>query len=351
MFYIKSPINSLVLNIKINIYLLMEIKRKVLLIAISCFLIILLTGCAKPECVTADNCETQKCTEVKCIKNECKYTPIEPCCGNGVCELGEAYENCPKDCPNCDDFNICTTDSYDYHEQKCLNIAIVPCCGNDICEKINETHDNCDLDCPDCDDNNICTEDSFDYDAQECVNTNLTPCCGDGVCELDETLSTCADDCPFGEDEYIELYLTFMNRTDEPVGRYYYVAKNCLSDTITTLKVYGYFDGNKEGEVTKTWFEQFEEGLAERRFLDISTESCYSPQQFLKEAMSVMPSERQVGTTLSTRIYYKFEYKGKTIEYESTEEKTATVVVNDYDVTISDFAIFKIDNSNVKVIS
>jgi len=35
------------------------------------------------------------CTTDTCVKGECIYTPLVPCCGNGICEEGE---QCPIDC-------------------------------------------------------------------------------------------------------------------------------------------------------------------------------------------------------------------------------------------------------------
>ncbi|MBW2966490.1 S8 family serine peptidase [Candidatus Woesearchaeota archaeon] len=123
------------------------------------------------------------------------YTkPAIPFCGNEICEQGENYTNCPEDCPDCDDNNICTVDSYNYTEQKCVNTPIIPCCGNEICE-LGENHTNCPDDCPNCDDNNICTVDSYNYIEQKCVNTPIIPCCGNEICEPGENYTNCPEDC------------------------------------------------------------------------------------------------------------------------------------------------------------
>ena len=92
------------------------------------------------------------------------------CCGNSVCETEETYSNCAKDCPNCNDGNKCTKDSYDYHELKCVNKLIIPCCGNEICDEGAETYLDCPTDCPDCNDNNKLTADNFNYATQKCEN-------------------------------------------------------------------------------------------------------------------------------------------------------------------------------------
>ena len=82
--------------------------------------------------------------------------------------MGEDYSNCSNDCPNCNDNNNCTIDSYDYHEQKCVNEPIIPCCGNGVCDEDAEIYSSCPGDCPNCDDNDESTTDSFNYKTQKC---------------------------------------------------------------------------------------------------------------------------------------------------------------------------------------
>jgi len=150
------------------------------------------------ECKTDSDCLTKNCFTVQCTDNKCVYSPIVDCCGNEICELGETYENCTRDCPNCDDDNECTKDSYDYHEQKCVNKPIlnVVCCGNGVCE-MGENFENCNFDCLNCDDKNNCTIDEYDYNEQKCINEIIIPCCGNGICDEDaETYENCLTDCP-----------------------------------------------------------------------------------------------------------------------------------------------------------
>jgi len=128
--------------------------------------------------VTYFNCS--KITPEVCKINKCDFSLSgfnlisdmkDDCCGNKICEVGESYPEC-TDCPNCDDENKCTTDSYDYNKHECVNKPIldVVCCGNTLCEEGYETNSNCLRDCPNCDDNSRLTADSFDYAAQECEN-------------------------------------------------------------------------------------------------------------------------------------------------------------------------------------
>ena len=149
--------------------------------------------------------DVNPCTQDSCSKEtnyKCSFAPIPNCCGNKICETGETYETCSVDCPNCGDDNKCTKDSYDYHEQKCLNAPILTtvCCGNTVCET-GETYQNCSRDCPNCDDNNKCTKDSYDYHQQKCLNGIIVPCCGNGICDKEvETYSICSTDCPKCDD-------------------------------------------------------------------------------------------------------------------------------------------------------
>lgn len=146
------------------------------------------------------------CTQDTCSKEtnyKCKTEPIPNCCGNKICETPEVYETCALDCPNCDDSNKCTKDSYDYHAQKCVNAPILDavCCGNTVCET-GETYQSCARDCPNCDDNNKCTKDRYDYHGQKCVNEIIIPCCGNGICDKGaETYSICSTDCPNCDDK------------------------------------------------------------------------------------------------------------------------------------------------------
>lgn len=145
------------------------------------------------------------CTEDSCSKQtnyKCQHDFINDCCGNTKCEISELYESCPADCPDCDDNNKCTADSYDYHEQKCANKPIleVICCGNSVCEP-GETYQTCAGDCPNCDDNNQCTKDSYEYHQKKCLNEIIIPCCGNRVCDKGaETRSNCSADCPNCDD-------------------------------------------------------------------------------------------------------------------------------------------------------
>ena len=129
--------------------------------------------------ITYWNCS--KATPETCAINKCDFSLSgfklasslkDDCCGNKICEVGETYSVCAEDCPDCDDENKCTFDSYDHDKQECVNEPIldVVCCGNTLCEEGYETNSNCPKDCPNCDDNSRLTVDSFNYETQKCEN-------------------------------------------------------------------------------------------------------------------------------------------------------------------------------------
>lgn len=152
------------------------------------------------SCDDGQACTLDVCSEA--TGHKCANTAIPNCCGNKICETGETYQICAADCPNCDDDNKCTKDSYDYYNKKCANkpLVDVACCGNAACE-LGETYQNCTRDCPNCDDADKCTKDSYEYHRQKCLNEIIVPCCGNGRCDKGaETRATCAADCPNCDD-------------------------------------------------------------------------------------------------------------------------------------------------------
>lgn len=197
------------------------------------------------------------CTEDFCSKEtnyKCSRSIIQNCCGNEICETEESYEICPADCPNCDDSNKCTKDSYDYHEQKCLNTPIltVICCGNTICET-GETYGSCPRDCPNCDDDNKCTKDSYDYHQQKCLNEILIPCCGNGICDKGaEAYLSCPKDCPNCDDKN-KLTTDSFNYTtqkcENPVTHYF------LDDFESGTENWAFSDENGDPVVWSTIVE------------------------------------------------------------------------------------------------
>jgi len=194
-----------------------------------------LTG-PQPGCSAKVTCGNQTCKA-----GICQIEYLSNCCGNKICEVGETYGSCSADCPNCDDTNKCTIDSYDYHKQKCVNIPIldVVCCGNTVCET-GETYENCPRDCPNCDDNNECTKDRYDYHQQKCVNEIIIPCCGNRICDEGvEEYSNCPRDCP-----------------------------NCDDNNRLTADSFNYETQKCENIVTHYFIDDFEEGVLNWDFYD-----------------------------------------------------------------------------------
>jgi len=205
-----------------------------------------LTG-PQPDCSAEVICGTYTCKA-----GVCQVGHISNCCGNKTCEVGEIYETCPADCPNCDDKNKCTVDSYDYHKHQCVNTPIldVICCGNTVCEA-GETYENCPRDCPNCDDNNECTKDSYDYHQQKCINEIIIPCCGNGICDEDAetylkgtSLLYCPADCP-----------------------------DCDDNNRLTADSFNYETQKCENIVTHYFIDDFEEGLQNWNFQNLEGKS------------------------------------------------------------------------------
>ncbi|RLF02531.1 MAG: hypothetical protein DRJ64_09240, partial [Thermoprotei archaeon] len=98
----------------------------------------------KPNlCIGVTCYDGDPCTQDTCDPNMgCKFIPISPCCGNGICETEEKYSTCPSVCKN-----LC--------EGK----------PNEICVGLTRKY-GCDPDTGDykyselCNDNNNCTIDS-----------------------------------------------------------------------------------------------------------------------------------------------------------------------------------------------
>lgn len=128
------------------------IKKKLMLIGLLIIGIVLISGCVQEEgppaeeeeekeCEVKEDCADRTCFTKDCINYNCSYSQIISCCGNEICEIGESYENC-TDCPNCDDNNTFTEDSFNYTTQECENIDLVVRVGeNGIYSSIQEAID------------------------------------------------------------------------------------------------------------------------------------------------------------------------------------------------------------------
>jgi len=258
------------------------------------------------------------------------------------------FINIFKSCPSsCDDFNECTEDfCSEETDFKCVHKPIDNCCGNGKCElsgDYKETYENCPDDCPNCDDSNKCTKDSYDYHLKKCINKDITPCCGNQKCEAGESHTSCEIDCPL--EGYIKIGTSYIYNPEKFSGtgaRYFYIIENCLDKDITILELTNYDNGKVGKRITKEWLESFPEGEEEYEFITISKDTCTEAHTFIAEAQE----QKDPNTQYKTKIYFKFKYGDKIIEFTS-EEKQATT--DDDELFIeSDLAVFTIDNSNVK---
>ncbi len=267
--------------------------------------IIFISGCVEKECETDVDCLTKTCFTSQCTDNNCIYSPISDCCGNDKCEPGEIYENCVADCPNCDDKNDCTIDEYDYHEEKCINTPIldVVCCGNGVCDT-GETYSNCARDCPNCDDKNKCTADSYDHHNKVCINEPIVPCCGNKICEETETVASCSEDCVLEEGGYVWIAMGYII-DEEGVLQDGYGIENCLSDNVSIVEVKGYFNGKEERVITKAELKQ-----QNKEKISPVCGNVDNLVGFDESSVRLQRGEKYTG-----RIEFRFEYKGKLLEF------------------------------------
>jgi len=124
---------------------------------------------------TIDTCDPSKPYTV--LTDLCVFTP-KPCedgnkC-NGIQDCDEETGNCYLKEPavNCDDSNLCTTDTCNPSTGICSNTDVT------------------------CNDNNACTLNDTCDPFQGCIfGEPLDNCCGNAECEADETEATCPLDC------------------------------------------------------------------------------------------------------------------------------------------------------------
>ena len=145
-------------------------------------------GFLGPECTNNADCDdSNSCTSDSCVNEECSYSPISNCCGNGVCESGEDCASCSSDC---------------------FSGSGAATCGNGICEiGDGENCQNCASDCNGvtggrpsnrycCGSDTFCGDSRCSSGGNSCTETpSVGSCCGDGICEGSEDGANCAVDC------------------------------------------------------------------------------------------------------------------------------------------------------------
>jgi len=299
--------------------------KKIILLLI---LLIFISGCAEKECKTNEDCTDKTCFTAKCKDYKCVYSAISGCCGNKICEVGETYEDCVVDCPDCDDINDCTDDSFDYHKRECINKPIlnVVCCGNGLCE-IGETYESCTRDCPNCNDDNECTKDSYDYHGQKCINELIVPCCGNEICDEDvETYSSCSTDCPNCDDN-----------DKLTVDSFNYETQECENTELLIREDFGNYKhvesmyGEEAGEVGQ-------QGIYTEEGEQIGTIKCglaqYLDQNEMRGTVLVCPYEKREHVENwvklvkqgSDAMFILEDYKGEKVYADTYADKWVSII-------------------------
>jgi hypothetical protein len=243
------------------------------------------------KCYIDADCEDENnCTADACVAYQCQHTPVESCCGNGVCEgtpEGEDCLSCPEDCAQWPELPTedscgngicepvlgedCVSCSNDCRQEETSGAS----CGNGVCETADgEDCESCPVDCAGlatgkpsgrfccgalqgCGDQRCtagvihCIEDPADTVPGRCCGESLDDCldpactsegfrcsdgddydfcCGDGTCESYEDRSICSTDLDF--DSYRQTltinYEFLYSPTDQGQG----VAQVDAGDTL-----------------------------------------------------------------------------------------------------------------------
>ena len=281
------------------------------------------------SCDDKDSCTKDFCSAITNYK--CQHKIIQNCCGNNICEIGENFENCPKDCLECGSIGDCTVGIFDYQKQQCVYEFIKDCCGNRICEHngdYKENNENCSKDCPNCDDSNSCTIDIWNYENQDCRYEITTNCCGNKICEEDEDRKSCPDDCLIGFNEYIEIWIGLKNR-----------------DNIHTYEIYG-FRNCLAGDIEVTAFTSFIDDRKEFEFIEpkiYPVGSCFAEEGYVFEDKSEV--NKKIGDGFKGSFILKFVYKGSIFGYNSYDRYDGKVISEQAGIK-SGGEIFKIEKDD-----
>ena len=138
-------------------------------------------------CSDADCDDNNLCTTDTCVNGMCVYTPIvckaaENPCMIVLCDSGTGQ--CVSTAKVCNDGNLCTIDSCDVVTGDCVFTPIV-CDDNNACttDACNPTTGLCEYEAINCDDGNPCTIDTCDP-AHGCVHTPVN-CDDNNACTTD----------------------------------------------------------------------------------------------------------------------------------------------------------------------
>ncbi|HEY2773809.1 MAG TPA: hypothetical protein VGK20_07130 [Candidatus Binatia bacterium] len=148
-----------------------------------------------PHCSSNADCSTDNnvCTDEVCNavgsglgdSFGCSHNPNTATCDDGqFCTTGDhcSAGSCVGTARNCSDNNVCTTDSCDEANDRCVNTNNTNSCDDGLFCTTGDTCSGgvCAGTPRSCNDNNVCTDDSCNEDTNACVNTPNASSCDDG---------------------------------------------------------------------------------------------------------------------------------------------------------------------------
>jgi putative hemolysin len=145
-------------------------------------------------CIFPDNKEIE-------VTKAMNLTLITGYCGNNFCNIGETYDTCPKDCSSgtvdgyCDKISDGICDNDCVIQQMPASDIDCPYCGDGLC-KLGENYENCKADCPSGFKDSYCDsiiDGRCDSDCK--IEADVDCSCGNEICEKSENKTTCQGDC------------------------------------------------------------------------------------------------------------------------------------------------------------
>ena len=198
--------------------------------------------CTGGECVPgeASDCDDQNiCTDDSCdpLGGCVNDHNTKECTDGNACTVGDKCSGgqcVPGAAPDCDDSDVCTTDSCD-EDVGCVNDDVVPCCSNGQVEAGEQ-----------CDDGNLATGDGCDADCQEengmCHNGSTVDCNPAGT-TLNANSRFVDPDPPAG---WVQC-AGFINTSGNDVNTHF--LDNCLNTTRMRVRAWNVGSGQLEEDV------------------------------------------------------------------------------------------------------
>ncbi len=241
-------------------------------------------ACSDGKPCTTDACDvgTGKCTHVQPIGACCADSE---CASDDICKIGgcvafqcryavnEQFSDCcsPTTNNNCDDKNLCTTDScstgmpggwtqckHTVSDPTCCDAKIDLCddgqpCTKDACINNKCTHTQ-DKECckinSDCDDQNLCTNDSCDAPNQKCIHDQVADCCNKNT-ECNDNAYCTNDYCdvPINTCKHMPLYAGCCDVDTDCNDGKVCTSDVCVNHQCLGLAVAGCCDANNAASV------------------------------------------------------------------------------------------------------